>query len=47
MTVVLKNVTLKTGGVFKCEVSTDAPSFITKSIEHRLLVVCKCAPIEC
>lgn len=37
-TVVLSNVSLKTSGSFKCEVSTDAPFFITKSIERRILV---------
>lgn len=40
-TIVLRNVSLKTTGLFKCEVSTDAPHFITKSIERKLDVYCK------
>lgn len=37
-TVVLQAVGLRASGLYKCEVSTDAPLFITKSIERRLLV---------
>lgn len=39
-TVVLRDVSLKTSGLFKCEVSTDAPSFVTKSIERKMLIYC-------
>lgn len=40
-TVVLRNVSLRTSGQFRCEVSTEAPTFVTKSIERKLLVYCK------
>lgn len=37
-TIILKNVSLRTSGLFKCEVSTEAPLFITKSIERKLII---------
>lgn len=37
-TIVLRSVTLRTSGLYKCEVSTDAPQFITKFVERRLFV---------
>lgn len=40
-TVVLRNVSLKASGLFRCEVSTEAPSFLTKSIERKLSIYCE------
>lgn len=43
-TVVLQSVTLNTSGVFRCEVSAEAPSFTSAQSEARMEVVCKLKP---
>lgn len=40
-TVVLQSVSLNTSGVFRCEVSAEAPSFTSAQSEARMEVVCK------
>lgn len=35
-TVRLRNVSLKTSGLFKCEVSLDAPNFLTKFMQRKM-----------
>ena len=37
--VVLTNLSLSSGGTYKCEVSAEAPSFRTKSFEQDMVVV--------
>lgn len=37
-TIILRSVGLRSSGLYRCEVYTDAPHFTTKSIERRLLV---------
>ena len=38
---VLKNITLKTGGTYKCEVSADRPTFKTSGKESDMIVIGK------
>lgn len=39
--VVLRNVNLKSSGLYKCEVSAEGPSFGSGESEARMEVVCK------
>lgn len=40
--VYLKGVTLKSTGVYRCEVSAEEPDFKTVTGEGKLEVICKC-----
>lgn len=39
--VILRSVSLKTSGLFRCEVSAEAPTFSSAQSEARMEVVCK------
>lgn len=39
--VVLRALTLKSSGLYRCEVSAEAPSFASAQAEARMEVVCK------
>lgn len=42
MKVFLRSVTLKSSGLYRCEVSAEAPSFASVQREGYLEVICKC-----
>lgn len=43
---VLENVSVNTSGVYRCEVSADAPAFTTVQGEARMEVVCKLSQLS-
>lgn len=44
--VMLKRLNLKSSGMYRCEVSAEAPSFSSVEDEGRMEVVCKCANVN-